>query len=133
VSKPNPLPNPKPGTFAATLSPSPPLELAGGQTKSSEFAELQRAKPNQLRLQWVLKVKPISARPLIGPASDPPHPQGPLLKNNPLSHSSLLVPARNELPRGIECEQMEAVALKGRCHEIFDFWFFFMNQFPPSP
>ncbi len=23
--------------------------------------------------------------------------------------------------------------LKGQCHEIFCFWFFFMNQFPPSP
>ncbi len=23
--------------------------------------------------------------------------------------------------------------LKGQCHEIFDFCFFFMNQFPPSP
>ncbi len=21
---------------------------------------------------------------------------------------------------------------KGQCHEIFCFWFFFMNQFPPS-
>ena len=25
------------------------------------------------------------------------------------------------------------VYLKGQCHEIFCFWFFFMNQFPPSP
>jgi hypothetical protein len=24
-------------------------------------------------------------------------------------------------------------ALKGQCHEIFDFGFFFMNQFTPSP
>jgi hypothetical protein len=23
--------------------------------------------------------------------------------------------------------------LKGQCHEIFCYWFFFMNQFPPSP
>ncbi len=23
--------------------------------------------------------------------------------------------------------------LKGQCHEIFCFWFFFINQFPPSP
>jgi hypothetical protein len=23
--------------------------------------------------------------------------------------------------------------LKGQCHEIFFFWFFFINQFPPSP
>ncbi len=23
-------------------------------------------------------------------------------------------------------------AIKGQCHEIFNFWFFFMNQFPPS-
>ncbi len=23
--------------------------------------------------------------------------------------------------------------LKGHCHEIFCFWFFFMNQFPPAP
>ncbi len=25
------------------------------------------------------------------------------------------------------------ICLKGQCHEIFDFCFFFMNQFPPSP
>ncbi len=25
------------------------------------------------------------------------------------------------------------VVLKGQCHEIFDFCFFFMNQFPPCP
>ncbi len=25
------------------------------------------------------------------------------------------------------------LGLKGQCHEIFCFWFFFMNQFPPSP
>jgi hypothetical protein len=23
--------------------------------------------------------------------------------------------------------------LKGQCHEMFCFWLFFMNQFPPSP
>jgi hypothetical protein len=23
--------------------------------------------------------------------------------------------------------------LKGQCHEFFCFWFFFINQFPPSP
>jgi hypothetical protein len=27
----------------------------------------------------------------------------------------------------------EKSALKGQCHEIFCFWFFFMNQFPPQP
>jgi hypothetical protein len=26
-----------------------------------------------------------------------------------------------------------AVRLKGQCHEIFCFWFFFMNQIPPAP
>jgi hypothetical protein len=25
------------------------------------------------------------------------------------------------------------IGLKGQCHEIFDFFVFFMNQFPPSP
>ncbi len=27
----------------------------------------------------------------------------------------------------------EKHTLKGQCHEIFCFWFFFMNQFPPAP
>ncbi len=28
---------------------------------------------------------------------------------------------------------IQSNTLKGQCHEIFDFWFFFMNQFPPIP
>ncbi len=31
--------------------------------------------------------------------------------------------------RGVRCTK----SLKGQCHKIFRLWFFFINQFPPSP
>jgi hypothetical protein len=48
----------------------------------------------------------------------------------------------NSLPRGSAAFQQKLNALKSekiynalkeQCHENFDFRFFFMNQFPPSP
>jgi hypothetical protein len=35
-------------------------------------------------------------------------------------------------PQKNEIGELQLLDLKGQCHEIFCFWFFFMNQFPPS-
>jgi hypothetical protein len=42
------------------------------------------------------KVEPIKPLLLVGPASDPPHLRGPLLKNTLFSFSIIMVPARDE-------------------------------------
>jgi hypothetical protein len=49
----------------------------------------------------------------------------------------LLIPAlRTGLylePMSFEVKSWICASLKGQCHEIFDFRFFFLNQFPTSP
>jgi hypothetical protein len=49
-----------------------------------------------------------------------------------IHHGDTLHPVQ-EYPRPRHLEQSLDASLKGQCPEIFYFWFFFMNQFPPAP
>ncbi len=50
-----------------------------------------------------------------------------------ISHADLKMRARHLHTALWLAIVAEKSALKGQCHEIFCFWFFFMNQFPPQP
>ena len=51
----------------------------------------------------------------------------------------ILLQLLNQSKKGLDVGEKEYLKshaeapLKGQCHEIFDFWFFFMNLFPPIP